>query len=334
MIKFSAPGKIHLLGEHSVVYGKPAILAAINLRVAISITKGINKLPQSLKPVEKIIKDRFQLKTLPPYLIKIDSQIPIGAGLGSSASISAVYIAALLSFLKIKWDLKLINDLAFEAEKVFHGNPSGGDNTTVVHGGLIWFEKGKTFIPLFSKIKDFFLIDSGKPIETTKQMIEIAKPKIKSILDSQEQLVKKLAIALRTGDEDKLIQIIRAGEENLEKIGVVGRKAKKIIREVEKSGGAAKILGGGGFKEGSGMILCYHGDNQGEEITIGTEGLRRENNPRVIGEIIPTSEPKPFDPNAFEKFLDDLKPKKLVTRKNRDKIYRKHLENKYGKSLS
>lgn len=40
-------------------------------------------------------------------------------------------------------------------------------------------------------------------------------------------------------------------------------------------------------------------------------------------------EPKPFNPSAFEKFLDRLKPKKLVSRKDRDKIYRKHLEDRY-----
>lgn len=61
--------------------------------------------------------------------------------------------------------------------------------------------------------------------------------------------------------------------------------------------------------------------------------LRLIHHSKVIGEIIPTREPKPFDPDAFEKFLDSLKPKKLVARKNRDKIYRKHLEDKYGKGL-
>ena len=37
MIKFSAPGKIHLLGEHAVVYGKPAILATLNLRIFVTV---------------------------------------------------------------------------------------------------------------------------------------------------------------------------------------------------------------------------------------------------------------------------------------------------------
>lgn len=55
---------------------------------------------------------------------------------------------------------------------------------------------------------------------------------------------------------------------------------------------------------------------------------------KIIGEILPTYEPKPFNPDAFEKFLDNIKPKKLVHRKDRARIYRKHLEEKYGKSFS
>lgn len=56
---------------------------------------------------------------------------------------------------------------------------------------------------------------------------------------------------------------------------------------------------------------------------------------KVVGEIKPKIyDPKPFDPDAFEKFLDNMRPNKLVPKKDREKIYRKHLEEKYGKSLS
>lgn len=303
MIKFSAPAKIHLLGEHSVVYGKPAILAAINLRAIITLEPAHQTSKRTLKctiehlngvmrkVVESIVCKRFKLKNIPPYSIKIDSQIPIGSGLGSSAAVSAAYIASLLSFLKINWDLKLVNELAYEAEKIFHGNPSGGDNTTVVFGGLIWYRKEldflKTFSPLPFKvhrnIKPFYLIDSGKPVETTREMVEKVRVKwlesgvkIEKIFNDQERLVKELAVALKDGNEEKLIEIIRNGERNLEKMGVVGKKAKEIIRQVEKSGGAAKILGGGGFKEGSGIILCYNKTLMGQKITLGEEGLRKE----------------------------------------------------------
>ena len=62
--------------------------------------------------------------------------------------------------------------------------------------------------------------------------------------------------------------------------------------------------------------------------------LRLIHRSKVIGEILPTYEPKPFNYDLFEKFLDSIKPKKLIPKKDREKIYRKHLEEKYGKSLS
>lgn len=303
MIKFSAPGKIHLLGEHAVVYGKPAILAAVNLRAFVTISKGQNNHPLK-KIIEPIVKNRFNLKKIPLYKLDIDSQIPLGSGLGSSAAISSAYIAALLTLLKIAWDKPLINELAYEAEKVFHGNPSGGDNTTVVYGGLIWYKRSlpsnevKRSLPLFNPllfkihkdINNFYLIDSGKPVESTKNMVDKvrsgfhkSKSKFQEIFNDQEQLVIDLAVALKDGDEKGLIEIIRQGQRNLQKIGVSGKKAQQIIKSVEELGGAAKILGGGGFKKGSGMILTYL--PKGGKIThyttiainLGEEGLRKEN---------------------------------------------------------
>lgn len=299
-ITVSAPGKIHILGEHVVVYGKPAILATVDLQVLVTISKGQND--HSLKKIiEPIIKKHLKIKTIPSYSLEISSQLPIGSGLGSSAAISAAYIAALLTFLKIKWDQNLVNTLTYEAEKVFHGNPSGGDNSTVVYGGLIWFRKEtqdlKIIQPLpFSISKklttNFILINTGKPNETTKQMVEIVagqSTKFKKIFDRQEQLVKDLLPVIQDGNENQLIQIIRAGEKNLEAIGVVSPYVKSIIRQIEKAGGAAKICGAGGKTGGAGVVLAYHPskkivENIANEFNLeyfsaklGTEGLKQEN---------------------------------------------------------
>ncbi|MCR4305965.1 MAG: hypothetical protein NUV73_02690, partial [Candidatus Daviesbacteria bacterium] len=203
-IKVSAPGKIHLLGEHMVVYGKPAIIATVNLRITANIlpAKTKTRLEEMQQVIEPIIKKELGIKTIPPYQLTITSQLPIGAGLGSSAAVSAACIAALLSHLKIKWDLNLINKLAYEAEKVFHGNPSGGDNSTVVFGGLIWFRKESPDLKIIQPVpftiphklaKNFVLINTGKPSETTKQMVELVSTKFKvkskkfkEIFDHQE----------------------------------------------------------------------------------------------------------------------------------------------------
>lgn len=310
MIKVSAPCKVHLLGEHAVVYGKPAILTTVGLRVVVTlnIVKGIlYSSPQNdnlKKIIEPIIKKELGTKKIPPYEIKIESEIPIGAGLGSSAAVSAGYIAALLTFLEIKWDLSLINKLAYEAEKVFHGNPSGADNSTIVYGGLIWYRKEtpdlKLIQPLYFSVpkklaKNFVLINTGTPKETTKEMVTMVKnlydkkPKlVDRFLTDQEKLVRDLPNVIKDGNEDELIRIICEGEKNLESIGVCSPQVKKLIRQIEKSGGAAKICGAGGKTKATGIVLAYHKDKKviekiAEEnnlnyfsVELGAEGLRTE----------------------------------------------------------
>lgn len=313
MITISVPSKVHLLGEHAVVYGKPALLAAINKRISITIIPSRKKqiqgaqgyeeeAKQLLKILEAEIKKRKGLKAIEPYSIKINSQVPVGSGLGSSAALSAGFTACLLSFLKIPWDKKTIFNIAYTGEKFFHGNPSGGDLAAVIEGGFLWFRKDFEFLKTFShlpfkphkNIKQFILINSGKSKESTKEMVaKVSQLKAsfpqrtQELFNSQEDLTKRMAIALRDGDENALIECIKLGERNLEKLGVIGKKAQFLIRKVESMGGAAKITGGGGVSGGSGMILVYHKDMEKLfnftkqksleviAVQIGEEGLRK-----------------------------------------------------------
>lgn len=309
MIKVSAPCKAHLLGEHAVVYGKPALLTTIDLRVTIALSSSrhpvLNTESTLIKDIiEPIIKKEFAIKKIPPYEVKIESEIPTGSGLGSSAAVSAAYITALLVFLKIKWDLNLINQLAYEAEKVFHGNPSGADNSAIVYGGLIWYRKENPDLKLIHPLpfsiprkvsKNFILIDTGTPKETTKEMVTMVKdlydkkPKlVERFLDDQEKLVRDLLNVLKDENEERLIEIIREGEKNLESIGVCSPQVKKLIRKIEASGGAAKICGAGGKTKATGVVIAYHKDKKviqkiAEEnnlsyfsAELGVEGLRVE----------------------------------------------------------
>lgn len=314
MITISVPSKVHLLGEHSVVYGKPALLAAIDKRISVIITSSkikriqgaqiyIKEIEELLKILEKEIKKRTKLKEIQSYSIRIKSQVPVGSGLGSSAALSAGLSAALLSFLKIPWDKKTVFDIAYTGEKFFHGNPSGGDLATAIEGGFLWFRKDFEFLKTFShlpfnphkNIKQFILISSGKPKESTREMIaKVSKlkvlfpQKVQLLFNSQEELTKQMVIALRDGDEDGLIECIRFGEKNLEELGVVGKKSQSVIREIEKLGGVAKISGAGGVKNGSGMLLAYHRTPaildqfllqfklKSSKIALGEEGLRQE----------------------------------------------------------
>lgn len=308
-ITFSAPGKIHLLGEHSVVFGKPAILTTVDLRVTATVipseTRTIAVWNNNLrKVIEPIIKKHLKIKSIPPYLLKINSQIPVGSGLGSSSAISASYIASFLTFLGVKWDLNLIYDLTYLAEKVFHGNPSGADPATVIFGSLIWFRKETEDLKIIQKLpfpipkkiaENFILIDTGKPKETTKDMVKMVNEKYKvqstkfrRLFDSQEILVKKLLPVLKKGDEKELIRIIKEGEKNLESMGVVSKFVQDITGKIENTGGAAKICGAGSTKGPTGILLCYHNkadviQNIAQNLNLsyfktklGVEGLKQE----------------------------------------------------------
>lgn len=310
-ITISAPGKIHLLGEHAVVYGKPAILAAVDRRIYINLKSQKNKKiiintqedDKLIRLAISIFQKTFNIEKLPPLEITVTSQIPVGSGLGSSAAVAAATIGALMKFLKNIWNPAKINGLTYQVEKIAHGNPSGADNTAVIFGGLVWFRKEFEFLksiwslPVSSyKIPRLAILNSGKPEESTKEMVELVKinyAKRKKyfgdLFNNQEEQAKKLLLSLREKNKEKLKEAIIQGEDNLEKIGVVGKRAREIIKFIQKLGGAAKICGAGGLKKSSGTILCYH-DNllklkpvenkfnvRLENILLACEGIRIEN---------------------------------------------------------
>lgn len=304
-ITVSAPCKVHLLGEWSVVWGKPALLTSVNLRITATISPSkVSEKSELTKIIEPIVKKELKIKKIPSYKLEITSEIPMGAHLGSSAAVSVISVAALLSFLKVKWDLNLIYKLAYEGEKVFHGNPSGADPATVLFGGLIWFRKEipdlKIIHPLPFSVpkklaKNFVLINTGTPQLNTKKMIaqitlDFEKnPKLMSnFLNLQEKLTRELLVAIKDIKEKEVIRIIRDGEANLESIGVCSPEVKKIIRQIEKAGGAAKICGAGAFSGPTGVLLCYHKNKSKIEkiaksynlstfkAELGVEGLRLE----------------------------------------------------------
>ncbi|MDO8621459.1 MAG: mevalonate kinase [Candidatus Levybacteria bacterium] len=352
-IQVSAPGKLHLLGEHVVVHGKPAIIATVNKRCFVEITprkdRKIEIISENLK-ASKIVTEKeiiaktkeaqtkwetyiktneisllksiasdpldfpiivigetlkYLNKTLPfGFTLSIKSDIPIGSGMGSSAALSVSIAGAMYLLFNKNLDKEVINEIAYLAEQKKHGLPSGGDNVASCFGGMVWYRKETPDLKIIKPIpfsfprklaKNFVAIHTGIPIESTGEMVSIVrglyqtkKDFVENILSSQEKLTRELLSAIKDGDDTLMIRIIRAGEKNLEALGVVGKKAQAIIREIEKLGGAAKISGAGGIKNGSGMLLAYHKTPvaldeaclqfklTNSKIALGDEGLRQE----------------------------------------------------------
>ena len=93
-------------------------------------------------------------------------------------------------------------------------------------------------------------------------------------LEANEVQTKRIAVAIKEGDEQTLIDAMQLGEKTLEEIGVVSEKAKEIIKKIEHAGGVAKILGGGGKTGGVGYLLCYSQSSKKKYIADNSWGRR------------------------------------------------------------
>lgn len=286
MISYSAPAKVILSGEHAVVYGKPALVCAINQRLRFTVFErssqnGNSKKNKTILIIADKIKNYLKEKKIKfikkIFDYKIDSQIPIGQGLGSSAALSVAAVAAFLKFYSGKdFDKELINVLAYQIEKeCFHKNPSGVDNTASCFGGLIYYRKEFEFLKNISLLsfkipkkieENLFLIDGGKPAETTAEMVETVgkiynkKPSyVEDLLTEIEKNTKKMVLSIIKEDVSFFQKTIIDNEVYLEKLGVVSKTTKNFLSKLKKFG-AGKITGAGGIRCGSGFILFFAND--------------------------------------------------------------------------
>ncbi|OGG01618.1 hypothetical protein A2Z33_07570 [Candidatus Gottesmanbacteria bacterium RBG_16_52_11] len=313
-VTVSVPGKVLLMGDHAIVYGYPALLAAVGMRTRVTVLPRPAGAPgditvRSAEPdgyirhIIGVTRNLLGIKRIPALTVTVESDIPPGYHLGSSAAVAVAAVAACMYSWKSVWNPAEINRIAYEAEKHMHGNPSGGDNTAVTFGGLIWFRKELEFLRSIwqlpfripDRLNRFLLIDTGRPAESTGEMVAFVSSKLKAqnskfkrIFARNEEQTRNITVALKTGKLDGLLSAVRAGEGTLEEMGVVSARVIPLIRAAEAAGGAAKILGGGGRKRGVGYILACHRDPDriaalsrkfgypALPVRLGEEGVRLE----------------------------------------------------------
>ena len=270
--KASAPGKVILFGEHFVVYGVKAILCSINKRVTVTAEKTserkiiinseignlvlepnklISEINSPLKPfyylANKAIKNQDT-----GIEIKINSEIPLGAGLGSS---SACCVAGAAAIFKLFGDVskEKILELAIEAERTIFENTSGADCTVCTYGGVIEYDKKHGFKKIEDK-PNFQLVIANSNIEhSTESMVSGVKTfviknkeKFSKLLNQESKLVEDVLKLLKENNSEELGEKINQNQKYLEIIGISNNQLKKMIVIGQKTSFGAKITGSGG----------------------------------------------------------------------------------------
>ncbi|KAL1846766.1 hypothetical protein VTK73DRAFT_216 [Phialemonium thermophilum] len=218
----------------------------------------------------------------PGFVYTLRSTIPIGAGLGSSASICVCLSAALL--LQIRTlagphpdqpageaavQIERINRWAFVGELCIHGDPSGVDNTVSARGKAVLFHKNTSGPPAVTPLVDFpklrlLLVDTRQPRSTAMQVAKVRRRRedhpatVDLVLGAIGQLTHAaLALFSSAASEvegppdsdvvDRLGTLMRVNHGLLDALGVSHPRLERVRELVDASGiGWTKLTGAGG----------------------------------------------------------------------------------------
>ena len=255
-------GKIIFLGEHFVVYGCKAIGFGLNKKIVVEAKKSARnifnfKADEKINKIASILKKRLKIDGFKLKIIK--SELPWASGLGSSAALSVAIIRALIKEFSISITDDKVCELAFECEKIFHGAPSGIDNTLATYGGAITFQKAKierkNIIKKIILNKPLFIvvINTGIKGETAKQVkkVKIFKGKneaiFKNFLKVENKIVKQAEILLNKGDYEPLGDLIDVNHDLLRALGISRPENEEVVNLARSAGAlGAKLVGAGG----------------------------------------------------------------------------------------
>ncbi|MBN1890542.1 MAG: mevalonate kinase [Thermoflexales bacterium] len=273
MIASSAPGKIILLGEHAVVYGQPALAAPVTqaraeARVRLAprgsgCTIRATDMGRTLRlaqaagdePLAAAVRGTLAhvQATEPDVTITIHSTIPIAGGLGSGAAVSTALVRALAAHLGHALDDEAVSALVFEVEKLYHGTPSGIDNSVVVYARPVYFVKGQP-IETFLIGRPFSLAigDTGIPSPTHLAVGEVraawqADPeRYERQFRHMGSTVRMARSAIERGDLNALGAFMDSNHALLQELGVSCAALDSLVAVARHAGALGAKLSGGG----------------------------------------------------------------------------------------
>jgi len=279
-----APAKVILFGEHWVVHGGLALASSIGVyatvtctprgrglvvrspRLSVSEELGTGKCRKlcSLAKAARYVEEALGAHVAAECVV--ESDIPPGAGLGSSAAVAAAFAAAYSCLLLDGQQppRELVNSAAYEAEKVVHGRPSGVDNTVAVHGGLLLYRRGSLMRPLLPPpgLDAALLValtgverSTRTAVERFSNRLALLGDEAGRLIELNDSIVAEALLALWRRDYRRLGALMNVAHGLLNGMGVSIPLLDEIVMRALSAGAYGAKLTGAGLG-GAAIILA------------------------------------------------------------------------------
>jgi mevalonate kinase len=276
-----------LLGEHAVVYGRPALAAGLRLGLDAEVhaADGPARLESPVTADDK--GDRLVAEAAAAvglaahgFVVRVRSDIPAGVGLGSSAALAIAVLRALASAAGRA--LPVADELALgrRLEAIFHGHPSGIDPAAAALGSCFRFVRGEppTVAPLRVARPLPLVIafagdarSTGAAVGALRARWEADRAAYDWLFDEVAARVDDGAAAAERGDLPALGRAFDANQALLERLGVSAPAVEALAATARRAGAlGAKLTGGGA----GGAIVALAPDAARVAATLEAAGAR------------------------------------------------------------
>lgn len=271
----SACGKVILLGEHAVVYGRPAIAVPVTeVQAQVYVEPGpagqgvvvvapdldrrviVREAPEE-EPLAHIVRGALNAIGQghdPDLTIIVTSTIPIARGMGSGTAVSTAIVRALARHFDHWFPSQAISDLVYQTEVLYHGTPSGIDNTVIAFEKPVYFVKGVTR-EIFWVGQPFLLAvaDTGIASPTREVVGDLRRryqadpARYEPLLDRIGEIALAARPAIAQGQKAELGRLMDENHALLQEIGVSCPELDRLVVAARQAGAlGAKLSGAGG----------------------------------------------------------------------------------------
>jgi mevalonate kinase len=299
-----APGKVILVGEHAVVYGRPAVALPVNQVRAEATVESAEEgqgiiieaadLGQSFvlgrgEPTGSLHALQVTVAGVMLYLglsleqdlaIRVRSSIPIARGLGSGAAVSTALTRAVAQHFSRELAPAEVSQLVYEVERIHHGTPSGVDNTVIAYERPVYFVRGdKPETLAVGRPLSLLVADSGlasptkEVVDAVRQAWQRSRERYEDLFDGVGLIAVEVRRAIETGDLRQVGRMMDQNHSLLQAMGVSSPQLDSLVAAARKEGALGAKLSGAG--RGGNVIALVSSQTRGAvERALISEGAR------------------------------------------------------------